>query len=565
MNLQNYYKMLFILLLITSSEVSNAQQKNTEKEEEEVIVYGVEQRLIDSGRLKDDVIQTEVVSSYTLEKLQAGSLTQSIQNQPGVRVSTECSMCGVKRIMINGLKGEHTTLMLDGVPNSSLIEGFYGFDAIPTAGVDSIEISRGSGSALIAPEAIGGVVNVVTAKPKENGFQADLSMGNQGYHKYQIVGKLVSGDDRTKLIIAGQSDNIDQYDYDDNWINEAPKLKNRSLMAKIWYDLSPKDAINFKVSSLESEVFGGPMLGSFTQSRIDATNEVPGVAPEFIGGNIGNLPDLNTSTPRDWLENIITTKQEFTGKWLHEINSNWNSELVASYVKADMDAIYEGVTYLSDQEIHYFSAKANNFSIDNHAIAFGFDYKSDETKTNGTTWNVTTNMFDVQSPNDAYTNKNKAVYIRDIWSPKEGLEISGALRIDNIDVNFTDQNRQFDETLIAPRLHVRYDHNLNWISRFSAGIGYRVPLQFFESEHGIIDQGFAVGVDKLEKSKSARYSISFAGLQSDITASASTTEVKNLAVLENIDGIPTLISTDFKSRVSHLDITGSYTFGEHEH
>lgn len=529
---------------------------------------GVEERLSRQGKLKDDVVQTEVVNKKSIEEKQAGSVAQAIKNEPGVRVSTECSMCGVKRIMLNGLKGEHTTLLIDGVANSSMLEGFYGFDALPTAGIDSIEISRGAGASLIAPEAIGGVVNVVTEKPREDALSIDLSQGTQGYRKYQLVGKKVSKDKRTRMIIAGQSDNIDQYDQDNNEINEAPQLENRSVMAKIWHDFSPNDSVSFRIADQASEVFGGPMIGSrLANSKADALSQDPGSAPDFIGGDINNKPDLATSTARDWLENIRTTKQEYTARWVHEVNTDWNTVLTGSYVKGQMDAIYEGMTYQADQSIYFVDAKANYFANDNHLVTFGVDYKLDVNKTKGTLWDdqATPPTWINKSPNDAYENSNMALYIRDIWTPTANLEISAALRADKIDVNFTDQNRKFDKTMIAPRFHIRYDHGFSLTSRLSFGQGYRVPLQFFESEHGIIDKGFAVDVDKLETSNSARYTLSYSGVKSDVTASISTTQVKNLAMLEERNNVPTLVSSDFTSQVSHADISGNISLGAHNH
>lgn len=532
--------------------------------DEITVIEGVEERLGRAGRLKDDVIQSEVITQDMILKKQAGSITQAIKNEPGVKVSTECSVCGVKRIMINGLKGEHTTLMIDGVANSSMLEGFYGFDAIPTAGVDAIEISRGTGAALTAPEAIGGVVNVITAKPLEDTVKIDLSQGTHGYRKYQIVGKKLSEDKRTRVIIAGQTDNIDQHDQDNNDINEAPQLENRSIMMKLWHDFSPRDSVSFRVSDQVSDVFGGPIIGgNLAQSKPDAVSQDPGTDPQFIDGNVNNKPDPATSTARDWLETIRSTKQEHTIQWIHEVNDNWNTVLTGSYVKAHMDAIYEGITYRADQNIHFLEAKANYLASNNHLITIGLDYKLDKTKTNGTVWQ--TDEWVVQSPNDAYENSNAALYVRDIWTPSASLEISSALRVDHIDVKFTDQDRQFNETMIAPRVHIRYDHSFMWTSRLSFGQGYRVPLQFFESDHGIIDQGFAVAVDKLETSNSARYTLSYSGVKSDLTFSISSTQVENLAVLETISDIPTLISTDFTSQVSHVDLSGNYIIGEHGH
>lgn len=40
---------------------------------------------------------------------------------------------------------------------------FYGMDAIGTADIESIEVARGSGMSLTAPEAIGGTINIILA------------------------------------------------------------------------------------------------------------------------------------------------------------------------------------------------------------------------------------------------------------------------------------------------------------------------------------------------------------------------------------------------------------------
>ncbi|MGI9322790.1 MAG: TonB-dependent receptor plug domain-containing protein, partial [Pseudomonadales bacterium] len=75
---------------------------------EEILVQGVRQRLHRMGTLKDAIRKTEVVDEAMMDARQAVNLAEAIANSPGVRVSNECSMCGVKRIMLNGMRGEHT-------------------------------------------------------------------------------------------------------------------------------------------------------------------------------------------------------------------------------------------------------------------------------------------------------------------------------------------------------------------------------------------------------------------------------------------------------------------------
>lgn len=507
-----------------------------------------------TAQVKDSIVHTDVISAKTIDKKQAGSLEQAINNEPGVDVRTECSVCGAKRVSLNGLKGEHTTLMINGVPNSSIMEGYYGYDAIPMVGVTSVEIARGAGASLIAPEAIGGVVNVVTAKPRENKLMLDLSLGTDGYKKYQIMGTRLSKDKKTQMMVGAQTDHIDQYDGDHNGISESPMLDNHSVVAQVWHQ-ADRDRFEVRLADQRAEMFGGPMVGILAQSQADAkTQAAPTGDPVFIGNNVNNRPVAGT-TARSVLENVVTTKQEFTGKWSHDLNAKLTTHLTGSYVKTKTDDIYEATTYKADQNIYYFDARADYYPSMKHAVTFGTDFKHDKmlSDSTGGTYQAT----------DSYDKKTNGLYIRDIWTPNTRLEVAGALRLDAIDVNFLKQNRKFSETILAPRLHVRYDHNFNWTSRFSAGEGYRVPLQFFEAEHGILDGGFKVAVDKLEKSQSLRYELAYSGANTDMTTSYSWTAVKNLASIEDVNGTSTLVSTPGTGHVQHADVSVSYQLTRH--
>ncbi|MBO1924923.1 TonB-dependent siderophore receptor [Thiomicrorhabdus sp. 6S3-12] len=506
--------------------------------------------------VKDDTVHTESVSSKKIEQKQAANLAQAIADEPGVRVSNECSMCGVKRIMLNGLKGEHTTLMTNGVPNSSIVEGFYGFDAIPMAGVSSIEISRGAGPSLIAPEAIGGVVNVVTSAPREDRLVVDLSQGNQEYRKYQISGSKVSKDGKTALAVSAQSDNLDQYDQDDNWVNESPALENRALNAQLWHQIDTNNRLEFRVEDQQSEIFGGPVVGSpLAGSRNDARTQEATDEPGFTDDSINNTPD-STTTARDFLENIQSEKRSLTAKWYSDRNENLQTRLTGSFVESSMDAIYEPTTYKAEQEIIYLDARGDYFASDEHQLTFGTDMKLDKMRSEST--------GGTHPADDSYDMQANGIYIRDTWTPSSKLELATALRIDQIDVDFVDQNKTFNETMIAPRAHLRYDHNFNWTSRLSAGKGYRVPLQFFEADHGILDDGFGVDVDKLEKSTNLHYALNYNDAETLFETTISWAKVDNLTYIDADNYTrPTLVNSDQSGQVVHADIIASHQLTPH--
>jgi len=179
---------------------------------EEIIVTGVRKRLEQAGTLTDAIMKTEAVSSATIENLNAVNLSEAIRISPGVRVSNECSMCGVKRIMLNGMKGEQTTILVDNLPIHTMISGYYAVDAIPTTGIDRIEVARGAGASLTAPEAIGGTINIISFEPTESGLDIDTTLDHHGLSMFGVLGKYVSNSGATRLSLVGQYDKHHQVD-----------------------------------------------------------------------------------------------------------------------------------------------------------------------------------------------------------------------------------------------------------------------------------------------------------------------------------------------------------------
>ncbi|NJM10296.1 MAG: Plug domain-containing protein [Bdellovibrionaceae bacterium] len=99
--------------------------------------------------------KVEVLKKDRIEKSTATSLNEAMDRMPGVDSHDYCVNCGAKRISINGLRGDHTSVLVDGIPLYSAVTSVYGYDAIPMQSIHEIEVKRGTGGALINPEAIG--------------------------------------------------------------------------------------------------------------------------------------------------------------------------------------------------------------------------------------------------------------------------------------------------------------------------------------------------------------------------------------------------------------------------
>jgi outer membrane cobalamin receptor len=239
----------------TWSQTDPGQQ---EVELEPIEVIGVKERIEQSGRLAETIEQTEVITREQIDRRQSGSLAQAIDNTAGIRVQNECSMCGIKRVMINGLKGEQTTILVDGVPMHSVVSSYYGIDAITSAGIGSIEVARGPGAALATPEAIGGAINIISERGIRNGARVDLAAGSEGYRRGAVVATGVTDDGLGEGVVALQYDDIDRFDGDSNGVSESAEMQNRSIVVRGSRDLGQRDNLEARLAVYRARVFGGP-------------------------------------------------------------------------------------------------------------------------------------------------------------------------------------------------------------------------------------------------------------------------------------------------------------------
>lgn len=541
---------------LLAEEQNNIDNSADTNNVESITISGVRERLYESGMLKDSVQKTEMVSDITIEKLQASNLTEAIAISPGVRVNNECSMCGVKRVMLNGLRGEHTTILVDGLPVYTMMSAFYGLDAAAPAALESIEIARGAGASLIAPEAIGGTINLITKKAVENEVKLDISAGENGYQRAMLVATGVSEDEATRVTFSAQYDDRDQFDADNNGVSENPTLENKSAMIFVSHDFTERDSVHVRANYADSEIFGGPTSGATIDEIMGEYLADPDFASDelFVDNDVRN-PFIG----RDWetTEWIKTERKEAYISWLHEFNSDLNVTFAYSHNTHIQDSFYEGFIYDADNKMDYLDARANWSIAEDHVLTFGVDNRSE-------TLRSTTNANSANFVSDSFNYDTLGFYIQDSWYVQEDLEINLALRIDSVEADFIDPAKpgvEIDETIVSPRIDVRYDHNDQWTSRFSAGRGYRAPLSFFESDHGILDSGagFEIDVDSLERSASLNYALSYMGEALNITTSLAYTKVENLAALSESDaGIPVLGQLEEDGDVFVSDIVLSY-------
>ena len=107
------------------------------------------------------VLETEPYQSHFR------TVPELISRQPGVHLSQFGGLGQFSTVSIRGSSAEQVLVLLDGIPLNTGEGGSVDLSTIPLEALERIEIVRGGGSAVYGPDAMGGVVNLITKKPEE--------------------------------------------------------------------------------------------------------------------------------------------------------------------------------------------------------------------------------------------------------------------------------------------------------------------------------------------------------------------------------------------------------------
>lgn len=133
--------------------------------DEEIIVQATR-----SGRrVQDEPVRVEVINREEIEEkilMRPGNVAMILSETGGLRVQVTGPSLGGANVRVQGMDGRFTQMLADGLPlygqSSSL-----GLLQVPPTDLGQVEVIKGAASALYGPSALGGVINLVSRRPKD--------------------------------------------------------------------------------------------------------------------------------------------------------------------------------------------------------------------------------------------------------------------------------------------------------------------------------------------------------------------------------------------------------------
>ena len=163
--------------------------------------------------LKDAPVQTEVVSSRMLRNYAGRSLEDILGGLTASFGFSEDDMGS--HMQMNGLGNSYILILIDGKRIHGDVGGENDLAMIDPHSIEKIEIVKGASSALYGSDAIAGVINIITKKPREEGLFLENASRAGSYldlRQHNAVG-----------ITYGRLTSLStfQYQHSDGWQNTA--------------------------------------------------------------------------------------------------------------------------------------------------------------------------------------------------------------------------------------------------------------------------------------------------------------------------------------------------------
>ncbi|MDX9766266.1 MAG: TonB-dependent receptor [Ectothiorhodospiraceae bacterium] len=126
----------------------------------------------------DTVAPVVVITREDIERAPAVDAADLLQRHAGIELGRNGGFGQITSVFIRGANSNHTLVMIDGVRINPGSIGTAPLQDIDPAMIERIEVVKGPRSALWGSDAIGGVVNVITRRPRE--LSAGIAAGEHG-------------------------------------------------------------------------------------------------------------------------------------------------------------------------------------------------------------------------------------------------------------------------------------------------------------------------------------------------------------------------------------------------
>jgi outer membrane receptor for ferrienterochelin and colicins len=159
------YEFLLYLYLLRAPHVTARAESEPTYEEEVIVTATRSGRRVEDQPLRVEVVPAEEVQEKIM--MTPGDVSMLLNETNGLRVQITSPSLGGANVRIQGLRGRYTQILSDGLPLYGGQTGSLSLLQIPPMDLGQVEVIKGVASALYGASAVGGVINLVSRRPRD--------------------------------------------------------------------------------------------------------------------------------------------------------------------------------------------------------------------------------------------------------------------------------------------------------------------------------------------------------------------------------------------------------------
>lgn len=379
------------------------------------------------------------ISSEELLKAACCNLSESFETNPSIDVNFADAVSGTKQIKMLGLTSPYILIATENIPSIRGASQAFGLTFIPGTWVESIQITKGTGSVVNGYESIAGQINAELQKPiKDDRFFLNLfGATSQRVELNTHINTKVADKWHTGFYIHGNM-HKEKHDVNDDGFLDMPLYHQFNIMNRWQYTDTEKGFVSFL--NLKYLIDG-------KQS-----------------GQVNFDPDTDKLTTNAWGSEIDTERYEISGK-LGYVNPElpWQSLGVqVSYSNHVQDSYFGLNQYDIKHKSLYTNVVYNTIISDSrHKVKTGISYTNDS-------YNEEVNLAKY-----GRTENSVGGFFEYSFDNLEAINLTAGIRVDH---------HNLLGTFITPRFHVRYTPWEKSAFRASFGRGKRSANIFAENQ-----------------------------------------------------------------------------------
>ena len=482
------------------------------------------------------------VSSDELLKAACCNISESFETNPSIDVNYSNAITGVKQVKMLGLESPYLLITEENIPMIRGASQVYGLSFIPGTWVESMQITKGSGSVVNGFESISGQINVELKKPySDTPFFINVYSNTMGRNEINLhANKIINDKLSTGFYLHGnKNSNINDKNNDgflDNPKSEAFNFFNR------WQYINPqKGTVSFLgIRYMKDE--------------------------KIIGENTTKF-DLNDKVREPWIGEINTNRLDSNFKYGY-VNPSIPYQSLGfqmAYSNHDQKSFF-GLRKYDINQRSFYSSIIYNSIIGNtlNKIKLGLNYSYDDfDETVNTQSSLIEKFADV-----LYNRIDKSIggFFEYSYDSMDSVSLIAGVRYDlhnNLGNFFT------------PRIHLRYQPFEKSVFRLSLGTG-RKSSNIFSENQNVFATGREIKILNnsgkfygLEPEKAFNYGISFRqgffinNREADITFDYYVTDFDNQVVVDwETQGKFSFYNLDGKSFAKSLQVDFEYEIND---